>query len=325
MNRGADWVSWRPVSENQDMGNPLRWLEGVEDVVEGGGGGFVEADELDELHAGGVGVLAAFHDGDLGGESAGEVVDAGGDRGESHGLDGVLASEVEAGAVAAGEECGFTLAAAVPYGADSVEDPLCREQKTGGGFGLSGGAATEFSARFQESGAGCPVDCAVYTASSKQGSVGSIDDSVGLALCNITPDDCEFRHAYSPLRITSSARIYDYSFPGRLQFARENFPTLFALVAQTRLTFHRPPMVSYRSCSEDAGRPFDAELLRTEQELNALLDSRQALLEDPIWQRSPRQLRSPRRALSANFGIKNLPRGCCSSLARLPWSALCMC
>lgn len=166
----------------------IRRSLGVEQAVVDCGGGVAEADEFDEVEAGGV--LAAGGDGDFGGRGGGVAVDAGGDGGECDGLDVVVVGELETAAVAGSEQCGLVVETVSPDGANGVEDPTGGKEEAGGGFGVAGGAAVELPAGSQEGGAGGPVDCAVYTASAEEGSVGGIDDSVYGAMCNTAGDQC---------------------------------------------------------------------------------------------------------------------------------------
>lgn len=92
----------------------------------------------------------------------------------------MLPRELEAAAIAACEEIVFFVLAAVPDGADGVEDPIGGKVEAGGSFCISGGAAVEFSAGGEEPGAGSAVDGAIDTAAAEQRGVCCVDDGVNL-------------------------------------------------------------------------------------------------------------------------------------------------
>lgn len=85
-------------------------------------------------------------EGDAGGRFGGVAVGAGADGGEGDGVDGVLLGEGKAATVALGEQFGFLVLAALPDGADGVDDPTGGEVVAFGDAGFAGGAAAEGAA-----------------------------------------------------------------------------------------------------------------------------------------------------------------------------------
>ena len=139
--------------------------EAAEGDVQGRGGG--------EGSAGGL-------DGDGGGLGGGVPVDAGADAGEGDGSEGAGAGEGEGGAVAGGEEFGFTGGAAVPDRPDSMDDKAGGEAVGTGDFCLSGFTAPEGAGFGEQPGACGAVDCTVDPAAAEQGGVGGVDYGVYL-------------------------------------------------------------------------------------------------------------------------------------------------
>lgn len=94
--------------------------------------------ETAESNLDGAGVLilkigAGLH-GDFGGPVLWKVVDSGGDAGEGDAGYGVIETELEGGLVAGGELCFFVVFAAVPDGADGVDEVFCGESVAFGDF-----------------------------------------------------------------------------------------------------------------------------------------------------------------------------------------------
>ena len=68
----------------------------------------------------------------------------------------------------------------MPDGADGVDDVFCGEAIAFGDFGITGTAAAEAFAFFEEVGACGAVDGSVHSATPEEAGVGGIDDGVEL-------------------------------------------------------------------------------------------------------------------------------------------------
>ena len=79
-----------------------------------------------------------------------------------------------------------------------MKNPFGRELESGSSFGVSGGAAMEFSARGQELRPGRTMDGAVDTSTAEQRGVGCIHDRVDLLFGDVALDSGEFGHLESP-------------------------------------------------------------------------------------------------------------------------------
>jgi len=135
-----------------------------------------------------------FFNRNFGGFIYGEAVGAGADRGESDGFKVVFFCKGEGGAVTAGELFGFAVSAAVPDGADGVDDVFSGEVVALGDFRVAGLAATEGFTFFKELRASSAMDGAIDSASAEEGCVGGVNDSINFEGSDISSNDFWGRH-----------------------------------------------------------------------------------------------------------------------------------
>lgn len=184
---------------------PSQGLEGGEEVaVEDGIGGDETAEDYFGEGAGGLGVVCMCDgiggecvdaqivkngdEGNRGGEGDGIAVDAGTNAWEGDGAQVMGLCEIEGRFVAGGEEFRFAMGAAVPDGADGVDDLLAGEVVGIGNFTLSGLAAPESAAFSEQAGAGSAMDGPVHSPAAEQRTVGSIHYGIDLKLSDVAVD-----------------------------------------------------------------------------------------------------------------------------------------
>jgi hypothetical protein len=146
---------------------------------------------------------ASFHGGSNrdGGRAFGrKAIDAGGnrwkcDRGQAAGL-----SKRDGPAIARCQRGILTMAATMPYRADSVNHVPRRQPEPGSDLGVAGSAATERTARGQQLRPGRTMDGAVDAAATQQRAVRRIDDRIDSQRGNIGDDDLEGRLTDLPCR-----------------------------------------------------------------------------------------------------------------------------
>ena len=115
---------------------------------------------------------------DPGGPAQRKTVDPRRDGRKRHGAAAELRGERERGAVARREQLVLAAAAAVPDGADRVDDVARRKVARGGGLRLAGLAAAEPPALLQDRWPAGAVNGAVDAAAAEQRPVGRVDDRV---------------------------------------------------------------------------------------------------------------------------------------------------
>jgi hypothetical protein len=71
-----------------------------------------------------------------------------------------------------------------------VNYPATRKAVTASNLSLTSRTAIQFSAFFQQTATGRPVNCSVNTTASQKSFVGCIDYRIYLLLCNIGFNDC---------------------------------------------------------------------------------------------------------------------------------------
>ena len=94
----------------------------------------------------------------------------------------------------------LTMAATMPYRADSVNHVPRRQPEPGSDLGVAGSAATERTARGQQLRPGRTMDGAVDAAATQQRAVRRIDDRIDSQRGNIGDDDLEGRLTDLPCR-----------------------------------------------------------------------------------------------------------------------------
>jgi len=93
----------------------------------------------------------------------GEPVDAAADGGERKGPETVLAGNGETGGIATLEKFPLAVIAAVPDGADGMDDVSGRKLIASGEFGVAGFAASQQAAFVKKIRTSGTMDCAVYS------------------------------------------------------------------------------------------------------------------------------------------------------------------
>jgi hypothetical protein len=107
-----------------------------------------------------------------------ETIDAGGDRGKGDRGKAVGLTQLDRAAIAGGQ-CGvFTLAAAVPYRSDCMNDMPRPQAVTFGNLGIAGGAAAKRAAFGEQLRPRRAMDRAIDAAAAQQRRVRGVDDSV---------------------------------------------------------------------------------------------------------------------------------------------------
>ena len=108
------------------------------------------------------------------------AVDAGADAGKGHAGELVFVGQAQAVAVAAGQQRGLALVAAVPDWPHGVNDVAGRQPPGGGDDGLAGFAAAlpgpNGAARFQNGRAAGAVNGPINPAAAEQAGVGGVND-----------------------------------------------------------------------------------------------------------------------------------------------------
>ncbi len=162
-------------------------------------------------------------DGDFGSFGDRVAVDAAADGGEGESAEIVFADQGEAGAIAACEQIGFALAAAIPDWADSVDHVTRRKPVAFGDFGVTGFAAMEQSAFGKQLRAGSAVDSSVYASAAEQGAVGGVDDGVYCESGDVGFEDGDAVrhgnltsafHKFSGEPVKSGAHLRLFTYPG---------------------------------------------------------------------------------------------------------------
>lgn len=138
-------------------------------------------------------------EGDAGGLGQGVAEDAGRDRGEVDGSDTVLFREAQAGAVAGRQQSRLPRAAALPDGTGGMNDVFRPEPVAAGNLSLSGFTAAEGSAFGEQFRSGGAMDSPVHAAAAQKGTIGGIDDTFRVRLCDVADDNGKALHKIRPL------------------------------------------------------------------------------------------------------------------------------
>jgi hypothetical protein len=118
-------------------------------------------------------------------------VDAGGDRRKSDRCEGVALAQLDGAAIAGGQCIVLTVATAMPYRPDGMNDMPGRKPVTFGDFGIAGGAAAEAAAFGQKLRSGGAMDGAIDAAAAEQRFIGGVDDGVNAQGGDVGGDDLE--------------------------------------------------------------------------------------------------------------------------------------
>lgn len=168
------------------------------------GRSLVEANKLHQLDARLVRMFPRLPHSDLRRWAFWKVIYARRNRRERHALHLMLAGQLKTTPIARCKFFRLSAFPAVPYRPDRMEDPSGGKAKSWRRFGVAYVASGQNSANMKQIRPRGPVDRPIHTSSAKQGSVGSIDDSVRIPLCNISANYGEFCHAFPLSRIRHS-------------------------------------------------------------------------------------------------------------------------
>lgn len=116
----------------------------------------------------------------------------------------MLASQLQAAEIAAGQLLGLFTMTAVPDWADCMEDPLRWQTEGGGSFGIAGSAAAELSAGFQQLRTRGTMDGTIYTSTAEKGRIRRIHNSIDVLFRYIAAYHLQVSHI--PLRCQKNAQ-----------------------------------------------------------------------------------------------------------------------
>ncbi len=182
----------------------LRLTELIQQLLINCQGCGVEADEAYLYDTALIYAAKDSSDGDSRGTMQRESIGARADRWKGDRASTAFLRELHAALIAGSEQFVFAIRAAAPYGTNRVKDPLCWKPESGCRLGGAGLAAIKLSARREQFGAGCLMDCAVNPAAAEQRCVRSVYDDINRDLCDVALKGDESRHMQA--RSSRSAR-----------------------------------------------------------------------------------------------------------------------
>src|SRR5574337_432141 len=122
--------------------------------------------------------LAGFSQGDQGGFRGRVTIDPATDRREGDACHTVLHGQLEAGAVAGGQQLGFLCVSTVPYRTDGVDNPAGSQVEARSDAGFAGRTAAQACAVRPQAWARGAVYGAIHAAAAQKAGVGGIDDGI---------------------------------------------------------------------------------------------------------------------------------------------------
>ena len=108
------------------------------------------------------------------------------DQGKGDGAAAAFRSQRQGVAIAGRQQRGFVLTAALPDGADCMDDPLCRKIKARTALGLPDPTTAQSGAVFPQRRTGSPMNGAVHPAAPQQAGIGGVHNGVHLKGCDVS-------------------------------------------------------------------------------------------------------------------------------------------